>query len=111
MIAGFRHIDLLRRDVGRGAEGEVEFTTLMWFDNLDAVRTFVGDDFTISHVPPLARTVLSRFDDRAAHYDVVERRPQYRPGRNLKANSDWHAETAGSIGRSAGFVPLSVLAT
>jgi hypothetical protein len=71
-IQGFRHIDLLRRDSG----DEVEFTTLMWFDNLDCVRAFMGDDYSLSHVPAPARAVLSRFDERAAHFDVLDRRPQ-----------------------------------
>jgi len=71
-LIGFQHIDLLRRDVG----GEVEFTTLMWFDDLDCIRAFVGDDATVSHVPSAARAVLSRFDERAAHAEVVDRRRQ-----------------------------------
>jgi len=71
-IQGFRHIDLLRRDSG----DEVEFTTLMWFDSLDCVRAFMGDDYSLSHVPAPARAVLSRFDERAAHFDVLDRRPQ-----------------------------------
>ena len=71
-IRGFRHIDVLRRDDG----DEVEFTTLMWFDNLDAIRDFMGDDYAVSHVPAEARAVLSRFDDRSAHHEVVDRRPQ-----------------------------------
>ncbi|MCY7398035.1 MAG: hypothetical protein LH466_04235 [Sphingomonas bacterium] len=71
-IAGFRHIDLMRRDVGR----EVEFQTLMWFDDLAAIVAFIGEDYAVSHVPAAARAVLSRFDDRAAHFDVIERRIQ-----------------------------------
>ncbi len=71
-IAGFRHIDLMKRDDG----AEVEFQTLMWFDDLDAIRAFVGEDYSVSHVPAAARAVLSRFDDRAAHYEVVDRRWQ-----------------------------------
>lgn len=71
-IQGFRHIDLLGRDSG----DEVEFTTLMWFDNLDSVRAFMGEDYSLSHVPASARAVLSRFDERAAHFDVLDRRPQ-----------------------------------
>jgi len=27
-------------------------------------------------VPPAAQAVLNRFDDRAAHYEVIDRRPQ-----------------------------------
>ena len=71
-IQGFRHIDLLRRSL----DGEVEFTTLMWFDSLDAVRDFMGADYEASHVPEVARAVLTRFDDRASHHHVVDRRPQ-----------------------------------
>jgi heme-degrading monooxygenase HmoA len=71
-IPGFRQIDLLRRE----AENEVEFTTLMWFDSLDAVRDFVGDDYSVSHVPPAARAVLLRFDERVIHCEVLDRRAQ-----------------------------------
>lgn len=71
-IPGFRHIDLMRRDAG----DEVEFATIMWFDSLDSIRAFVGEDYEASHVPPVARAVLSRFDERAAHYEVLDRRPQ-----------------------------------
>lgn len=71
-IEGFRHIDLMRREI----DGEVEFTTLMWFDSLDAVRAFVGTDYEVSHVPEAARAVLARFDARAAHYEVIDRRAQ-----------------------------------
>ena len=71
-IPGFLHIDLMRRDVG----DEVEFQTLMWFDSLDSIRAFMGEDFAVSHVPAAARAVLSRFDARADHFEVIERRPQ-----------------------------------
>jgi hypothetical protein len=71
-IPGFRQIDLMKRDLGH----EVEFQTLMWFDSLDAIKSFMGEDYAVSHVPPQARAVLKRFDDRAAHYEVIERRAQ-----------------------------------
>jgi len=71
-IDGFLHIDLMRRETG----GEVEFQTIMWFRDLDAVRAFVGEDYAVSHVPEAARAVLARFDERAAHYEVIERRLQ-----------------------------------
>ena len=71
-IAGFRHIDMMRREAGQ----EVEFATIMWFDDLAAIRAFVGDDHEVAHVPPAARAVLSRFDERALHYDVFDRREQ-----------------------------------
>jgi antibiotic biosynthesis monooxygenase (ABM) superfamily enzyme len=71
-IPGFRHIDLMRRDLG----DEVEFQTLMWFDDLASIRAFMGEDYMVSHVPADAQAVLKRFDERAAHYEVIDRREQ-----------------------------------
>jgi antibiotic biosynthesis monooxygenase (ABM) superfamily enzyme len=71
-IPGFRHIDLMKHDLGE----EVEFQTLMWFDTLDAIKAFTGEDYEASHVPPRARAVLTRCDERAAHYEVIDRREQ-----------------------------------
>jgi heme-degrading monooxygenase HmoA len=65
-IAGFRGIQLLRREVG----DEVEFVTIMAFDSLDAVRAFAGEDYEAAVVPESARAVLSHFDARSAHYEV-----------------------------------------
>jgi heme-degrading monooxygenase HmoA len=65
-ISGFRGVHLLRRDL----EDEVEFTTLIWFDSIDSVRDFMGDDCSVAHVPPNAQAVLSRWDDRADHHEV-----------------------------------------
>ena len=73
-VPGFQHIDLMRRDL----EDEVEFLTVMWFDDVESIKAFVGEDYETSHVPPAARAVLARFDERSAHYTVLERRPQQR---------------------------------
>ena len=67
-IPGFRGIHLLRRDVDDG----VEFVTIIWFDTLDAVRAFAGEEYEVAVVPPEARKLLSRFDDLSAHYQVIE---------------------------------------
>ena len=71
-IPGFRHIDLMRRELGE----EVEFQTLMWFDSLDAIKAFMGEDYAVSHVPAAAQVVLKRFDQHAAHFEVIDRREQ-----------------------------------
>jgi len=65
-ISGYRGIHLLRRDVG----DEVEFITIMWFDSLEAVRIFAGEDYEVAVVPPKARALLARFDARSQHYAV-----------------------------------------
>ena len=69
-MAGFRGIDLLRRD----QDQTVEFVTIMWFDSLLAVRTFAGEDYERAVVLPQAKQLLLRFDERSAHYEVREQR-------------------------------------
>jgi hypothetical protein len=48
----------------------------MWFADIDSVKAFVGEDYEIAHVPDRAREVLTRFDARSMHYEVLERREQ-----------------------------------
>ena len=66
-IPGFRGMHLLRRAL----EAEVEFITVMWFDVIENVQAFAGEDYEVAYVPPAAREVLARFDARSQHYDVV----------------------------------------
>jgi hypothetical protein len=52
----------------------ISHITVMWFDSLDAVRAFAGEDHEAAVVPPAARRLLTRFDERSQHYEVRERR-------------------------------------
>jgi hypothetical protein len=52
--------------------------TLMWFDTLDGVKEFKGEDYEAAHVPTQAQVVLADFDERAAHYEVLDHREQAR---------------------------------
>ncbi len=70
-VAGYREIQLLRRTL---ETGEVEFITIMWFESLDAVKTFAGEDYERAYVPAKAQAVLARFDDRSQHYEVRDHR-------------------------------------
>jgi hypothetical protein len=67
-LDGYHGAYLLRRTL---EHGEVEFSTIMLFDSIDDVRGFVGEDYEIAHVPPQARAVLARFDERSAHYETL----------------------------------------
>ncbi|MFW9850318.1 MAG: antibiotic biosynthesis monooxygenase [Candidatus Thorarchaeota archaeon] len=67
-IKGYSGIHLLRRDIDDG----VEFVTIMWFDSLDAVREFAGEEYETAVVPPEARKLLSRFEKTSSHYQVIE---------------------------------------
>lgn len=66
-IAGQRGATVLHRRV----DDKVEFVVLTFWDSLDAVREFAGDDYEGAVVPPEARKLLASFDDRVAHYEVA----------------------------------------
>jgi len=68
-VVGYKGIQLFRRPL----DNEIEFITIMWFDSLDAVRAFAGKDYEVAVVPPKARVLLSRFDARSQHYEIMER--------------------------------------
>ena len=65
-IPGYVGIQLLRREMGQ----EVEFITIMWFETLEAVKIFAGEDYEAAVVPPRARAILAHFDPRSQHYEV-----------------------------------------
>jgi heme-degrading monooxygenase HmoA len=58
---------LLRREDG----DEVAFVTITRFESLESVRAFAGEDYEQAVVEPEARALLSRFDERSEHYEVV----------------------------------------
>jgi heme-degrading monooxygenase HmoA len=66
-IEGFLGAYLLRRD----ADEEIEFVTVTLWQSLDAVRAFAGEDYEAAVVPPEARALLSRFDERSTHYETL----------------------------------------
>jgi heme-degrading monooxygenase HmoA len=68
-VHGYKGIRLLRRNLDRN---EVEFVTIMWFDSWQAVKQFAGEDYDKAVVPPRARAVLLRFDQRSSHYELRE---------------------------------------
>ncbi|MFX1418742.1 MAG: antibiotic biosynthesis monooxygenase [Promethearchaeota archaeon] len=67
-IKGYRKISLLRRPL----KNEVEFITIMIFDNLSAVKEFAGEDHEKSYVPQKAQKLLLRHDNKSQHYDIVK---------------------------------------
>ena len=65
-IKGYKRIQLLRREL----ENETEFTTIMWFERIESVIDFVGEDYETVYVPDKARKVLSRFDTKSIHCEL-----------------------------------------
>jgi antibiotic biosynthesis monooxygenase (ABM) superfamily enzyme len=65
-IDGFVDADVLRRREG----DEVTFVTLTRFDSLEAIRAFAGDDYEVPVLEPEALALLSRYDERATHFET-----------------------------------------
>jgi hypothetical protein len=66
-VAGYRGAYLLRREAG----AEVEFVTITLFESMDAVRAFAGADYEVAVVPPEARALLARFEQRSQHFETL----------------------------------------
>jgi hypothetical protein len=65
-IAGHRGGMLLRAD----GDAESEFVVINFFESLEAVKAFAGEDYTSAVFEPEARALLSRIENVAHHYDV-----------------------------------------
>ena len=63
-------------------DGEVEFTTIIWFDSLDSVESFMGENYRRAHMPDNARAVLKRFEPEARHFHLVGAFEQRLPPRS-----------------------------
>ncbi|MBM2618353.1 antibiotic biosynthesis monooxygenase [Actinoplanes sp. LDG1-06] len=66
-IPGFRGARLLRHQSG----GEVRFTSITFFTDVDAIRAFAGDEYEFAVVAEQARKVLTRWDERVVHDEVA----------------------------------------
>ncbi len=66
-IPGYRGVRLLRREAAEG----VEFVSLTFFDSMEAVKVFAGENYEKAVVSPEARRLLSRFDERSEHFEVM----------------------------------------
>ena len=42
----------------------------MWFDSIEAVKGFAGEDYEVAVVPSRARALRARFDAPSQHYEV-----------------------------------------
>jgi heme-degrading monooxygenase HmoA len=65
-ISGYHGGYVLRSD---GA-AESEFVVINFFDSLDAVKAFAGEDYQTAVFEPEARALLARIEPTAQHYEV-----------------------------------------
>jgi heme-degrading monooxygenase HmoA len=66
-IAGYVGATLLQRDV----HGDVEVVVITWWQSLDAVRAFAGDDVETAVVADEAAALFNDYDHRVRHFDVM----------------------------------------
>ena len=59
---------LLTRDLG---DGRTELITLSWWEDLDVIRAFAGDDIELAKYYPEDDEFLLEFEPRVVHYEVV----------------------------------------
>ena len=69
---GNRGAQLLTREVGGG---RVEIVTLSWWDSLDAVRAFAGDDVEVARFYPEDDEYLVDRETTVSHFTVADPPP------------------------------------
>lgn len=75
---GYRGYHILTRSTG----GETEFTTLVWFTSLEAVRSFAGEGFERAVLTDKARSLVLHWDEFATHHELVDSSmPAFSPAR------------------------------
>ena len=65
-IKGHTSACVLRQDKTE----ETEFLVVNFFESLEAVRAFAGDDYATPIFEPEARKLLAKVEPKAEHYDV-----------------------------------------
>jgi heme-degrading monooxygenase HmoA len=63
---GYRGFHVLRRKDG----DEEEFVTMVWFQSLDSVRAFAGNDFETPVISAKAQSLLSRYANQVSHFEL-----------------------------------------
>lgn len=68
---GYLGYHLLRTDT----PDEVEFVTLVWFESIEAVKSFAGENYQTPVISEKAQRLLAHYAGRCEHYDLRAHRP------------------------------------
>ena len=66
-VEGYVSTNLLRRDTGTN----VEFTTVFWFESLEAVKNFAGPNFEQAVVPEQVKALMLHYEETVNHHEVA----------------------------------------
>lgn len=65
-IPGYIKFQLLRKNEA----DEVSFMTIMWFEKLEQIKAFAGEDYEKAVIHPTAQALLKRHDDLSLHFEL-----------------------------------------
>jgi hypothetical protein len=69
---GYQGFHILTREVvGAGGAREVEFTTLVWFSSLEAIRAFAGEGFERAVLTEKAKSLVAHWEEFATHHTLA----------------------------------------
>lgn len=66
-VSGYKGGYVLRRIAGN----EIEFTTIMIWESIDAIRAVTGPDYEASVIPEERRRCLVRHETKSVHCEIV----------------------------------------
>jgi hypothetical protein len=67
---GLNGIQVLTMEKGN----EMQFTTIMYFDSIESIKAFAGEDYTKAHIDPSVAPLLLRYDQIVEHHTLKEHR-------------------------------------
>jgi len=66
-VRGYRKALVLTREEGE----ETEIVTMTFFDRLEDVKGFAGEQYDVAKVDPVAQGLLARYDKTVTHFEVA----------------------------------------
>lgn len=66
-VQGYRKALVLTREHG----GETEIVAMTFFDRLENVKGFAGEQYEVANVDAVAQKLLSRYDKTVSHFEVA----------------------------------------
>ncbi len=66
-IMGYEGAHILRRNDEEG----IELSVMTFWESMDVIRQFAGEDTEMAVVAPEAKAVLKEFDPFVIHYEIV----------------------------------------
>jgi hypothetical protein len=66
-VRGYRKALVLTQEQG----AETEIVTMTFFDRLEDVKGFAGEQYEIANVDPVAQGLLSRYEKTVSHFEVA----------------------------------------